>query len=126
MILLHEAPSPSGKARVCKTLIGGSIPPGASKSTRKQFCRLRLDDALALLHRVDLVHGGNLDGLLGSAGPVNLDTLDFVGRAKTKMQTLVGAGGVAAPTEDIGALANAARRDKHLCADRVARALWPS
>lgn len=24
-------PSPSGKARVCKTLIGGSIPPGTSK-----------------------------------------------------------------------------------------------
>ena len=28
-----EARSPSGKAKVCKTFIGGSIPPRASKAT---------------------------------------------------------------------------------------------
>ncbi len=28
--LILQAPSPSGKAEVCKTFIGGSIPPGAS------------------------------------------------------------------------------------------------
>ena len=30
-ILAPEARSPSGKAKVCKTFIGGSIPPRASK-----------------------------------------------------------------------------------------------
>jgi hypothetical protein len=31
-IVASEARSPSGKAKVCKTFIGGSIPPRASKS----------------------------------------------------------------------------------------------
>ena len=128
MILFPGAPSPSGKARVCKTLIGGSIPPGASKFPEKFVVRLqlRLNNAFAFCNGVDFVHGGNLDCLLSAARPENLDVLDFVGCAKAKMQTLVGTGRVAASAEDIGALANAARSNKHFCADRITRTLWPS
>jgi hypothetical protein len=32
-VAVSEARSPSGKAKVCKTFIGGSIPPRASNAT---------------------------------------------------------------------------------------------
>src|SRR5271169_5714061 len=37
--LCSEARSPSGKAKVCKTFIGGSIPPRASKNLVRQPLR---------------------------------------------------------------------------------------
>jgi hypothetical protein len=37
-VFVSEARSPSGKAKVCKTFIGGSIPPRASKFCGVQIC----------------------------------------------------------------------------------------
>ena len=42
-VAVSEARSPSGKAKVCKTFIGGSIPPRASKAASFQG-RLEIPD----------------------------------------------------------------------------------
>jgi hypothetical protein len=42
------------------------------------------------------------------------------------VQALVGAGSVAAATEDVSALSDAAGSDKHFCADGVAWTFWAS
>ena len=44
-----EARSPSGKAKVCKTFIGGSIPPRASKSTPSNSWEMFNPETISLI-----------------------------------------------------------------------------
>ena len=53
------APWPSGKARVCKTLIPGSIPGGASKTSPKNLSVLGLFSILPCAHLPNWTQSGH-------------------------------------------------------------------
>src|SRR6266850_6281702 len=79
-------------------------------------------DSLALDHLENAVDCGARDFLHGAAGPMDLEVVDFGCRAEAEMDARVGAGGVTAAAENVGALADAARGEEHFCADGIARA----
>lgn len=64
-------------------------------------------DALVLADCEDAVNGWEMDGLDATARPVNLDLVYRGGLAKAEVDPLVIGGHVAAPANDVAALADA-------------------
>ena len=82
----------------------------------------RLHDSFAFHDGNDPADRGNLDLLLCAVRPEDLHFVHLGGRAQPEVQALIGAGSVAASAENIGALADRARRNKYFRADRIPRA----
>src|SRR5262252_4689509 len=65
----------------------------------------------------DAVSAGKCDFIATAARPENLELVDFSGGAKAEVDARVGRRGVARAAKNVAALADAASREKHLCAD---------
>ena len=63
------------------------------------------------------------DFLGGATGPADFETVDFRCGAKAEMDAHVGAGAVAAATENIRSLPDTARGEEHFCTNGVAGTL---
>src|SRR5580700_1692127 len=78
------------------------------------------DDPFSFDNHVDAVHSGQVNLFLCSAGPMDFDLVHLGGSSQTKMQSLIGARGVASTAEHIPALTKSAGCDKGLRSKRVA------
>src|SRR5256885_7350119 len=67
----------------------------------------------------DTVNLGHRDLLYGAIGPVDFEVVDLRGGAEAEVETRIGAGGVAAAANDVGALAVAIDGQEGLGADGV-------
>src|SRR6266568_5800191 len=81
------------------------------------------DDPFSFDNRVYAVHCGQRNLFLRSAGPVDFHFVHFRCGSQTKMQTLIGTGGVTSAAEHVPALANSARGYKCFRSNSIARAL---
>src|SRR5882762_8216542 len=84
------------------------------------------NNSLAFNDSNNSVERGNADFLLQAARPMNLDFFDFIASTQAEVNSLVGIRTVAPAGENIGALANAPCRHKHLRPNCVSRTLWPA
>src|SRR5258708_3034693 len=81
------------------------------------------DNPLALDNRINSVRRGNFDHLLRAAWPENLDLLNLCGRGQSEVQSLIGAGSIAAATKNIRSLTDSSGRQEYFGSDGVTRTL---
>src|SRR6266571_2917937 len=84
------------------------------------------DDPFSFDNRVYAVHCGQRNLFLRSAGPVDFHFVHFRCGSQTKMQTLIGSGGVTSPAEHVPALANFPRGNKRFRSNSITGALLPT
>jgi hypothetical protein len=82
--------------------------------------------SFALEDGVKLVDVSKSKFLLVATWPLNLNFVDLFEAAQPEMYPKIGTRSIAAATENVGALTNAASSEKHFSPDRITRALKPT